>query len=111
MLAALEAEGISLPISEGIDCYVVALGEQAKEEAVALVAALRKEGISAEKDYQDRKVKAQLKAADRLHATYVAILGEDELRKGVINVKHMATGEQQEVPLDTFISHMKHVLK
>ncbi|OAO84947.1 Histidyl-tRNA synthetase [Anoxybacillus flavithermus] len=111
LLAALEAEGISLPISEGIDCYVVALGEQAKEEAVALVAALRKEGISAEKDYQDRKVKAQLKAADRLHATYVAILGEDELRKGVINVKHMATGEQQEVPLDTFISHMKHVLK
>lgn len=111
LLAALEAEGISLPISEGIDCYVVALGEQAKEEAVALVAALRKEGISAEKDYQDRKVKAQLKAADRLHATYVAILGEDELQKGVINVKHMATGEQQEVPLQTFISHMKNVLK
>lgn len=111
LLAALEAEGISLPILEGIDCYVVALGERAKEEAVALVAALRKEGISAEKDYQDRKVKAQLKAADRLHATYVAILGEDELRKGVINVKHMATGEQQEVPLDTFISHMKHVLQ
>ncbi len=111
LLAALEAEGISLPISEGIDCYVVALGEQAKEEAVALVAALRKEGISAEKDYQDRKVKAQLKAADRLHATYVAILGEDELQKGVINVKHMATGEQQEVPLQTFISHMKNVLQ
>ncbi|MCG3085947.1 histidine--tRNA ligase [Anoxybacillus sp. LAT_35] len=111
LLAALEAEGISLPISEGIDCYVVALGEQAKEEAVALVAALRKEGISAEKDYQDRKVKAQLKAADRLHATYVAILGEDELQKGVINVKHMATGEQQEVPLDTFVSHMENVLK
>ncbi|CUA81115.1 histidine--tRNA ligase [Anoxybacillus suryakundensis] len=111
LLAALEAEGISLPISEGIDCYVVALGEQAKEEAVALVAALRQEGIAAEKDYQDRKVKAQLKAADRLHAAYVAILGEDELQKGVINVKHMATGEQQEVPLDIFVSHMKNVLQ
>ncbi|MBB6177905.1 histidyl-tRNA synthetase [Anoxybacillus tengchongensis] len=111
LLAALEAEGISLPISEGIDCYVVALGEQAKEEAVALVAALRQEGVSAEKDYQDRKVKAQLKAADRLHATYVAILGEDELQKGVINVKHMATGEQQEVPLDMFVSHMKNALQ
>lgn len=111
LLAALEAEGISLPISEGIDCYVVALGEKAKEEAVALVAALRQEGIAAEKDYQDRKLKAQLKAADRLHATYVAILGEDELQKGVINVKHMATGEQQEVPLQTFISHMKNVLQ
>ncbi len=111
LIAALEAEGISLPISEGIDCYVVALGEQAKEEAVALVAALRQEGVSAEKDYQDRKVKAQLKAADRLHATYVAILGEDELQKGVINVKHMATGEQQEVPLDMFVSHMKNALQ
>ena len=111
LLAALDAEGISLPVSEGIDCYVVALGEQAKEEAVALVASLRQEGIAAEKDYQDRKVKAQLKAADRLHAKYVAILGEDELQKGIINVKCMATGEQQEVSLDTFISHMKNALQ
>ncbi|MBB5324827.1 histidyl-tRNA synthetase [Anoxybacillus tepidamans] len=111
LLAALEAEGISLPLIGGIDCYVVALGEKAKDESVVLVNALRKAGIVAEKDYQDRKVKAQLKAADRLQAKYVAILGDDELEKQVINIKNMTTGEQTEVPLDSFVSYVKEALQ
>lgn len=110
LLAALEAEGISLPIETALDCYVVALGEKAKEEAVALVYALRGADVAAEKDYQDRKVKAQLKAADRLKAQYVAILGDDELEKQVINVKNMQTGEQTEVPLASFVEYIKQAL-
>ena len=36
-------------------------------------------GFSAERDYLNRKIKAQIKAADRLNAKYVAVLGEEEL--------------------------------
>jgi histidyl-tRNA synthetase len=111
LLAALAAEGIALPIEEGIDCYVVALGEEAKKEAVPLVYALRNEGISVEKDYQDRKVKAQFKAADRLQAKYVIIVGEDELARNVVNVKNMQTGEQVEVALSELTTYMKKVCK
>ncbi|MGX1982538.1 histidyl-tRNA synthetase [Thermolongibacillus altinsuensis] len=111
LLAALAAEGIALPIEEGIDCYVVALGEEAKKEAVPLVYALRNEGISVEKDYQDRKVKAQFKAADRLQAKYVIIVGEDELARNVANVKNMQTGEQVEVALSELTTYMKKVCK
>jgi histidyl-tRNA synthetase len=110
LLAALEAEGISLPVAEGIDCYVVALGEKAKDESVVIVDKLRKAGIAAEKDYQDRKVKAQFKAADRLQAKYVAIIGDEELEKNVINVKDMATGEQVEVALDSFTEYLREKL-
>ncbi|HZG60641.1 MAG TPA: histidine--tRNA ligase [Anoxybacillus sp.] len=110
LLAALEAEGISLPVAEGIDCYVVALGEKAKDESVVIVDKLRKAGITAEKDYQDRKVKAQFKAADRLQAKYVAIIGDEELEKNVINVKDMATGEQVEVALDSFTEYLREKL-
>ncbi|RAK17317.1 histidyl-tRNA synthetase [Anoxybacillus vitaminiphilus] len=110
LLAALEAEGISLPVAQGIDCYVVALGEKAKDESVVLVDKLRKAGIAAEKDYQDRKVKAQFKAADRLQAKYVAVIGEEELEKNTINVKEMATGEQVEVALDSFIEYLRKKL-
>ena len=35
-----------------------------------------------------------MKAADRLNAKFVAILGEDELKANKINVKSMETGEQ-----------------
>ncbi|WP_374719705.1 histidine--tRNA ligase [Parageobacillus toebii] len=110
LLAALDAEGITLPISEGIDCYVVAVGEKAKDESVLLVHELRKAGIVADKDYQDRKIKAQLKAADRLNAKFVAILGDDELAKEVINIKEMSTGEQMEVPLHSVVDYLKERL-
>jgi histidyl-tRNA synthetase len=107
LLAALEAESVELPIEQGIDCYVVTLGDKAKDKSVSLVNDLRLSGIAAEKDYQDKKVKAQFKAADRLSAKYVAVLGDDELEQNVINVKNMETGEQEEVSLSSFVSYVK----
>jgi histidyl-tRNA synthetase len=107
LLAALEAESVELPIEQGIDCYVVTLGDKAKDKSVSLVNDLRLSGIAAEKDYQDKKVKAQFKAADRLSAKYVAVLGDDELEQNVINVKNMETGEQEEISLSSFVSYVK----
>ncbi len=106
LLLALKAEGISLPIEKGLDCYLVALGDSAKDKAASLLYELRKAGFTAEKDYQDRKLKAQFKAADRLNVKYVAVLGEDELAKNVINIKDMATGTQEEVELSNFIEYL-----
>lgn len=109
-LSALEAEGIKLPVNEGIDCYLVALGEEAQDHSVGLLHKLRMAGISAERDYLDRKIKTQFKAADRMNAKYVAVLGEDELKAGKINVKSMETGDQTEVSLDSFIDQLKELI-
>ncbi|MDW2875736.1 MULTISPECIES: histidine--tRNA ligase [Bacillaceae] len=109
-LSALEAEGIKLPVNGGIDCYLVALGEEAKDYSVGLLHKLRMAGISAERDYLDRKIKTQFKAADRMNAKYVAVLGEDELKAGKINVKSMETGDQTEVSLDSFIDQLKELI-
>jgi histidyl-tRNA synthetase len=110
-LAALNAEGIELPVTQGIDCYLAALGDAAKDYTVKLLHELRKEGYSAERDYLDRKIKAQLKTADRLQAKYVAVLGEDELQANKISVKDMESGNQVEVPLDTFIEEFSVIYK
>ncbi|KAB2338675.1 histidine--tRNA ligase [Cytobacillus depressus] len=110
-IAALEAEQIKLPIKEKIDCYLVSLGEEAKDYTVGLLQKLRLAGYSAERDYLDRKIKAQFKAADRANAKYVAILGEDELKVNKINLKSMETGEQTEVQLDTFVEKFTELNK
>ncbi|KAF0819319.1 MULTISPECIES: histidine--tRNA ligase [unclassified Cytobacillus] len=102
-IAALEAEKVDLPLNKGIDCYLVSLGEEAKDYTVGLLQKLRMAGYSAERDYLDRKIKAQFKAADRSNAKFVAVLGEDELKANKINVKSMESGEQTEVELDSFI--------
>lgn len=110
-IAALKAENIELAVQEGIDCYLVSLGEEAKDYTVRLLQQLRLAGFSAERDYLDRKIKAQFKAADRLNAKYVAVLGEEELAANKINVKAMDTGEQTEYSLDQFIEKFQALLK
>ncbi len=106
LLSAMEVENVKFPFEDSIDCYVVALGDKAKEAAVKLLFDLRKAGIVAEKDYQDKKLKAQFKAADRLQAKYTIVFGDDELDKGVVSIKEMETGEQQEVSFEEAVKYI-----
>src|SRR5699024_8727335 len=89
-----------------LDCFFVALGEEAEKEAVRLMNDLRHEGIQVDKDYQGRGMRAQFRAADRLKAKYVLILGDHELEKNVINVREMESGDQKEVALEEIIQTM-----
>ncbi|WP_244860664.1 His/Gly/Thr/Pro-type tRNA ligase C-terminal domain-containing protein, partial [Thermobacillus xylanilyticus] len=95
---------------ETIDVYLIGLGDAAERETVRLLHALRQAGLKAERDYAGRKMKAQLKAADRLNARYAAILGDDELARGEIALKAMATGEQRFVKLDELASAVREAL-
>ncbi|GIQ70123.1 histidine--tRNA ligase 2 [Xylanibacillus composti] len=107
VLLIMEQQGVSVPAGEPLDVYVVAMGEQASKYAVPLLYRLRGQGLRAEKDYLSRKMKAQLKSADRLHARYAAILGDDELERGEITVKHLENGEQVSIPIDQLGSYVK----
>ncbi|QSS99066.1 histidine--tRNA ligase [Pontibacillus sp. ALD_SL1] len=111
LLMALEAEGVTLPLEEKLDCYIVALGEEAEKEAAGVVYQLRKAGIQVDKDYAGKKVKAQFKSADRLQAKYVLVLGENELANEQINVKRMATGDQETIALADVVEYMKNEFK
>ncbi|TCP32273.1 histidyl-tRNA synthetase [Scopulibacillus darangshiensis] len=106
LLLALEAEKVSLPVNKGVHCFIAAIGDKAKEKTPAILYNLRKAGITADMDYMDRKVKGQFKQADRLNATFVAVLGEEELDKQIINVKNMTSGEQKEVKLEELSAYI-----
>lgn len=103
LLMALEAEGVEIPDTDKLDCYVVAVGKEAEQAAVRLVHDLRANGVQVDKDYQMRKMKGQLKAADRYEAKYVLILGEEEVSNNTVTVKEMATGEQQVLPMANIV--------
>lgn len=102
----LEHQATELPGLHGIDVYLVALGEAAEREVSKTAYLLRKRGIRAERDYQGRKMKAQLKSADRIGAKYTAILGDDELARGEIALKEMATGVQRMVALSALADEL-----
>ncbi|AIQ31867.1 MULTISPECIES: histidine--tRNA ligase [unclassified Paenibacillus] len=100
ILLILENQGVELEAVKPLDVYFVALGEAADLEITKQLFHLRSLGFSAERDYLGRKMKAQMKSADRMSARYTAILGEDELNSGVIALKSMETGEQRTVKLE-----------
>ncbi|NUU59867.1 histidine--tRNA ligase [Paenibacillus agri] len=100
ILLILEHQKVELESSKPLDVYFVALSEEADLEITKQLYLLRSKGYSAERDYLGRKMKAQMKSADRMAARYTAILGEDELKAGVIALKSMDTGEQRNVKLD-----------
>lgn len=100
IMLILENQKIDLQAEKPLDVYLVALGEAAEQEVTKMAYKLRSAGFSAERDYLGRKMKAQMKSADRLKARYTAILGDDELSRGEIALKSMETGEQRTVKLD-----------
>lgn len=100
IMLILENQNIELDAIKPLDIYLVGLGESAEQKIGELIYELRSKGFSAERDYLGRKMKAQMKSADRLQARFTAILGDDELSRGEIALKSMATGEQRTVKLD-----------
>ncbi|REK77803.1 histidine--tRNA ligase [Paenibacillus paeoniae] len=103
----LDHQQTELPNLHEIDVYIVALGEAADREATRLVYQLRQQGVRAERDYQGRKMKAQLKSADRLGAKFTAILGDNELERGEIALKDMAKGEQRMVAIHALTAELQ----
>jgi histidyl-tRNA synthetase len=94
LLAAASRETTS-----SLDVFFVTLTPEARIPAMKLAVALREEGISSDLDYGGRGMRAQFKQADRTGASYAAILGEDELARGVCTVRDMASGEERIVPV------------
>ena len=104
LLMALDEEGISLDVSEDFDLFVVTMGEDADRYAVKLINDLRRNGIKVDKDYLNRKIKGQMKQADRLNAKYTIVIGDQELDNNKIDVKEMSTGETKTIQLDEVVS-------
>jgi histidyl-tRNA synthetase len=85
---------------KGLDLFITPLGERAKDQVFLLLKKVRDKGIRADMDYFGKSLRAQLKTADRLGASFVYIVGEEELEKGKGILRNMKTGEQKEVAFE-----------
>lgn len=99
LLLVLESLGIELPVPSVCDVFVCTLGDAAAVEGFRVVSGLRDAGIKAECDHMGRSLKAQLKYAGKIGAEYAAIIGDDELAKGVAVLRNMKKSEENTVPL------------
>ena len=65
--------------------------------ALKVAQRLREEGKRVEISYRKGGLRKQLEFADKIGADYAVIVGEDEMREGVVTLKDMSTGRQEKV--------------
>ncbi len=100
LMMVLESQKTELPKLSGCDLYIAQMGENASLKATALCNDLRVDGFKVQTDICGKGLKAQMKFADKIGATFTMVLGDDELLNNKAKIKNMSTGEQTEVALD-----------
>lgn len=78
-----------------LDFYIVSRTVAAEAQALRLAQALRHAGFATELDLSASAFGKQFKRADRSGAVGCLILGEDEAQQGTVQLKWLATGEQE----------------
>ncbi|WP_105210191.1 histidine--tRNA ligase [Streptococcus suis] len=111
LILVLEKQGIELPLDTQLDVYIAVLGQEANGGALELVQAIRKQGFRAERDYLDRKLKAQFKSADVFGAKTIITLGGSELESGQVVVKNNQTRSRVETNLETLKTDFASILE
>jgi histidyl-tRNA synthetase len=106
----MEENSIEIPKPNHVDLFIGSMGEKGKIESLKLVNELRARGIKTDCDHMDKSVKAQMKYANKIEATYTVILGENEIVEGKARLKRMEDGEQFDISLkelDTIVKIVK----
>ncbi len=103
LLLLLDSVGVTIPNYDKVRLYIAPMGEAESVKAFELATALRNAGIITEFDHMNRGVKAQFKYADKLGASFVAVIGSDELSRGEVKVKNMASGDETLVAMDKLV--------
>ncbi|TES90731.1 MAG: histidine--tRNA ligase [Candidatus Cloacimonadota bacterium] len=97
ILLAVEKEGGEKRKKEKLDCYIATMDDKTDEEGFLLLNNLREKGLSCEKDFLNRSLKAQMKDANRLGADFVVIIGPEEMEKNEITIRMMSDSSQKRI--------------
>jgi len=82
-------------------------GEAERDHCLPLLAQARKAGISAELYPDVVKIKKQLDYANKKVIPFVAVVGSDEMKEGVLTVKNMKDGSQMKLKIYELIDRLK----
>lgn len=110
LLIACDAEDVFPAPDTAIDVFVVDVTGGA--EARDLTRELRAAGVRCDRAFDQRAMRAQMKAADRSGAPYAVIVGEQEVADGVATVRPLAEfgAEQTTVPRGELVAHLATLL-
>jgi histidyl-tRNA synthetase len=109
MLLACDAEGVFAGPEGRLDVFVVDAvdGTAARD----ITAELRAGGLRADRAFDGRSMKSQMKAAGRSGAPVAVIVGESEAAGGTATVRDLRRAEQQVVPRDEVLALARKLME
>jgi histidyl-tRNA synthetase len=110
LILTVDKKGNPLPGTPELDVFIASLGKNASAKAFQIADELRTGGISADMDMLGRSLRGQMKYADKVKASAVIIIGDDEIEKNIVSVRNMINGEQTEVPMKGLVDAIKSML-
>ena len=108
LILVLESLDLIPESNERPDIFIANIGDKADLFVQKLVYDLRNDGISAERDYLLRSVKAQMKYANKIGARFAVVIGDDDIAQGSASVKNMETGEAADVTFANLSDYIKN---
>lgn len=108
-LLACDAEGVFAAPNSAVSVFVV--DTTGGMHAAQVCHELRNAGISADRAFDDRSMKAQMKAADRSGSAIAIIIGTDEVAADMVVLRPMIGGEQRLVSRNTLIAEVGKELR
>ncbi len=107
IIQTMLAQNVSLPKPRTSAVLFIPLGEEAAAHCFKFVSLLREQHISAEMDLSGKKLQKAMRYANATGVRYVAVVGDNELKSGQIELKEMASGQVKHIPLDRLIDELQ----
>ena len=107
-LLACDAEGVFGAPSSSVDVFVVDVVDGTY--ALSVTSALHDAGYSADRAFDARSMKAQMKSADRSGARFAIIIAQDEVASGSYTIRDMTSAQQQLVAKGDLIEFLSRNL-
>jgi histidyl-tRNA synthetase len=108
-LLACDAEAVFPPPPANVDVWVIDTTDGFS--ALELTFLFRAAGLSADRSFDGRSMKAQMKAADRSGAAVAVIVGDDEIAAAEVTVRPLrAAGDQRRVARADVIEHVRKLI-
>jgi histidyl-tRNA synthetase len=108
ILLTCDAEGVFGAPSAMVDAFVIDVA--GGSHALELTHAIRAAGVRADRSFDARSMKAQMKQANRAGVRVALIVGEQEVTDGTVTVRDLASSQQEVVARADVVDHVRKML-
>jgi histidyl-tRNA synthetase len=94
-------------VDSRLDLLFINFGDEETEFCMKTVKDLRSQGVSCELYPKAAKMNKQMKYANDRGVKFVALVGKNEINNGVVRIKNMDSGDQEDIKPDQLADYLK----